>query len=157
MRNGRCRMHGGRSTGPKTSAGLRRSRKARWKTGKYTAKSKSAYKQAIANLRSCRRFCEMLSWYYRMLQHIEDIERQIACRNSTGLKSKCVTTLAMWHNFQAVMRERDILDGTRRRKKSKSVQLQQTVSLLVEAGATGEEPVAMNKIIKRYRRIRACA
>src|SRR5262245_36286313 len=33
MRNGRCRMHGGASKGPKTAAGLERSRKARWKHG----------------------------------------------------------------------------------------------------------------------------
>jgi hypothetical protein len=33
MKNGRCRLHGGLSTGPRTSAGLERSRKARWKHG----------------------------------------------------------------------------------------------------------------------------
>jgi hypothetical protein len=33
MRNGRCRMHGGLSTGPRTAAGLERSRRARWKHG----------------------------------------------------------------------------------------------------------------------------
>ena len=30
MPNGRCRMHGGTSTGPRTPEGLERSRKARW-------------------------------------------------------------------------------------------------------------------------------
>ena len=33
MRNGRCRMHGGLSTAPKTAEGLERSRKARWVHG----------------------------------------------------------------------------------------------------------------------------
>jgi hypothetical protein len=33
MRNGRCRMHGGTSTGPKTPEGLERSRRAKWKHG----------------------------------------------------------------------------------------------------------------------------
>jgi hypothetical protein len=33
MRNGRCRMHGGMSTGPRTPAGLEHSRQARWKHG----------------------------------------------------------------------------------------------------------------------------
>ena len=33
MRNGRCRMHGGLSTGPRTAAGLARARRARWKHG----------------------------------------------------------------------------------------------------------------------------
>jgi hypothetical protein len=38
----RCRMHGGRSTGPKTPEGLKRSRRARWKTGRYSAEYKRA-------------------------------------------------------------------------------------------------------------------
>ena len=33
MHNGRCRMHGGASTGPRTPEGLERSRRARWKHG----------------------------------------------------------------------------------------------------------------------------
>src|SRR3954453_19406752 len=37
MRNGRCRMHGGASTGPRTAEGLRRIRKARTRTGLYSA------------------------------------------------------------------------------------------------------------------------
>jgi hypothetical protein len=36
MRNGRCRMHGGPSTGPRTPEGLARSRRARWKHGAYS-------------------------------------------------------------------------------------------------------------------------
>ena len=37
MANGRCRMHGGKSTGPRTPEGLERSRKANWKHGYYSA------------------------------------------------------------------------------------------------------------------------
>jgi hypothetical protein len=36
MPNGRCRLHGGLSTGPRTPDGLERSRKARWKHGFYS-------------------------------------------------------------------------------------------------------------------------
>src|SRR4051812_26799438 len=36
-RNGRCRMHGGASTGPRTAEGLARIRKARTRTGLYSA------------------------------------------------------------------------------------------------------------------------
>ena len=36
MRNGRCRLHGGLSTGPRTPEGLARSRRARWKHGRYS-------------------------------------------------------------------------------------------------------------------------
>src|SRR4029077_19840501 len=41
MRNGRCRMHGGKSTGPRTPEGLARSRRANWKHGLYSAKAKA--------------------------------------------------------------------------------------------------------------------
>jgi hypothetical protein len=37
MANGRCRMHGGKSTGPRTKEGLERSKKANWKHGYYSA------------------------------------------------------------------------------------------------------------------------
>jgi hypothetical protein len=40
MTNGRCRMHGGASTGPRTQAGLERSQRARWKHGLYSAAGK---------------------------------------------------------------------------------------------------------------------
>ena len=33
LSNGRCRMHGGLSTAPRTQEGLERSRRARWKHG----------------------------------------------------------------------------------------------------------------------------
>lgn len=39
MRNGRCRMHGGKSTGPRTPEGLERSRRSNWKHGHYSAES----------------------------------------------------------------------------------------------------------------------
>ena len=37
MANGRCRMHGGPSTGPRTVEGLERSRRSNWKHGYYSA------------------------------------------------------------------------------------------------------------------------
>ncbi len=41
MRNGRCRLHGGKSTGPRTLEGLERSRKARRRHGRYSAEAKA--------------------------------------------------------------------------------------------------------------------
>jgi hypothetical protein len=40
MANGRCRLHGGKSTGPKTVEGLEKSRKARLKHGHYSQAEK---------------------------------------------------------------------------------------------------------------------
>ncbi len=41
MKNGRCRLHGGKSTGPRTPEGLERARRANWKHGHYSAKAKA--------------------------------------------------------------------------------------------------------------------
>ena len=46
MKNGRCRMHGGKSTGPKTPEGLERARKANWKHG-WHSKEEIARRQNI--------------------------------------------------------------------------------------------------------------
>ena len=48
MRNGRCRMHGGRSTGPRTATGLRRSREARLAHGRYSDVAKRERQKAWA-------------------------------------------------------------------------------------------------------------
>jgi hypothetical protein len=53
MPNGRCRMHGGPSTGPRTPEGLERSRRARWKHGAYARETRDL-------LRSNRRLWRQL-------------------------------------------------------------------------------------------------
>ena len=53
MPNGRCRMHGGGSTGPRTPEGLARSRRARWKHGLYSAEAKAearSFRQRIEEM-----------------------------------------------------------------------------------------------------------
>ena len=45
MAAGRCRMHGGASTGPKTATGLEQSRKARWRHGRRSAESRAAARE----------------------------------------------------------------------------------------------------------------
>ena len=52
MANGRCRMHGGLSTGPRTPEGLERSRRARWQHGHFSAEARAARKQARALVRA---------------------------------------------------------------------------------------------------------
>jgi len=58
MRNGRCRMHGGKSTGPRTPEGLERSRKARWKHGAY---SREVREQRVAARRELRAIVRLLN------------------------------------------------------------------------------------------------
>jgi hypothetical protein len=41
MPNGRCKLHGGKSTGPRTPEGLERSRRANWKHGHFSREAKT--------------------------------------------------------------------------------------------------------------------
>jgi hypothetical protein len=52
MRNGRCRMHGGLSTGPRTAGGLERSRRARWKHGFCSAEIRTLRRNAAQTCRN---------------------------------------------------------------------------------------------------------
>jgi hypothetical protein len=54
MANGRCRMHGGPSTGPRTPEGLERSRRSNWKHGYYSAKEKRVRREARQQYRLLR-------------------------------------------------------------------------------------------------------
>ena len=54
MPNGRCRMHGGASTGPRTAEGLARSRRARWKHGLCSAEARAEQKLVRDLLRQSR-------------------------------------------------------------------------------------------------------
>jgi len=57
MKNGRCRMHGGLSTGPRTPEGLERSQKARWKHG---ARSRETRERLAATRRQWRELLALL-------------------------------------------------------------------------------------------------
>ena len=55
--NGRCKVHGGKSTGPRTPEGLERSKRARWKHGYYSREAKverSRVRAALLALRYLR-------------------------------------------------------------------------------------------------------
>ena len=60
MANGRCRMHGGKSTGPRTPKGLERSRKANLKHGLYSAEVIEECKLMRQLLRSSRETLEQV-------------------------------------------------------------------------------------------------
>lgn len=54
MANGRCRMHGGLSTGPRTAAGIERIRVAVTKHGRYSHTARDERRQFQALLRAAR-------------------------------------------------------------------------------------------------------
>jgi hypothetical protein len=60
MSNGRCRMHGGLSTGPKTPYGLERSRRANWKHGMYSAEVKAKRRENRLLVRLMRELIDVV-------------------------------------------------------------------------------------------------
>jgi hypothetical protein len=54
MRNGRCRLHGGLSTGPKTAEGIERIRRANTKHGLYSAAAIAERKRFRDTFNDCR-------------------------------------------------------------------------------------------------------
>ena len=61
MGNGRCRLHGGLSTGPKTAEGIARIRRAVTKHGNYSKRTKAERAEYRELLRSCREMLAGLS------------------------------------------------------------------------------------------------
>src|SRR5215468_1645338 len=61
MPNGRCRLHGGLSTGPKTAEGIERIREAKTTHGRYTARGKAERNEYHELLRACRAMLANLS------------------------------------------------------------------------------------------------
>jgi hypothetical protein len=63
MANGRCRLHGGLSTGPKTAKGIERIRRAVTKHGRYSENARGERSQNRA----------LLKYWIQMLQHIPEV------------------------------------------------------------------------------------
>ena len=60
MANGRCRLHGGKSTGPRTAEGLERMRRAKTKHGLYSAETQQLMRAVRALRRDARRVADDL-------------------------------------------------------------------------------------------------
>ena len=58
MPNGRCQMHGGKSTGPRTAEGLERMRRANTKHGLYSAETLRVMRAIRALRRDARRMLD---------------------------------------------------------------------------------------------------
>jgi hypothetical protein len=61
MSNGRCRLHGGKSTGPKTAEGIERIRRAVTKHGRYSKAARAEQEHNRNLLRNCREVMEGIS------------------------------------------------------------------------------------------------
>jgi hypothetical protein len=58
MQNGRCRLHGGLSTGPKTPEGIERIQRSVTKHGRYSQAAKAERQYVRTLLRECRKALE---------------------------------------------------------------------------------------------------
>ncbi len=103
MANGRCRMHGGCSTGPRTPEGLERSRRANWKHGYYAASAKAQRKARRAQWRWYRQCIGMLRWVEKLWALLFEIADQLDRGQSKGLERRCQRALRMWDKFEAIL------------------------------------------------------
>ena len=60
MPNGRCKLHGGKSTGPRTPEGLERSRRANWKHGHFSREAKAERSRLREALLTLRDLCDSI-------------------------------------------------------------------------------------------------
>src|SRR4029077_12423298 len=60
MPNGRCKVHGGKSTGPRTPEGLERSRRANWKHGHFSLEAKAERLRLRAAILALRDLCDSI-------------------------------------------------------------------------------------------------
>jgi hypothetical protein len=61
MPNGRCKLHGGKSTGPRTPEGLERSRRANWKHGHFSREAKAERSRVRAAMLALRDLCDSIN------------------------------------------------------------------------------------------------
>src|SRR5262249_47242075 len=60
MPNGRCKLHGGKSTGRRTPEGLERSRRANWKHGHFSREAKAERSRLRAAILALRDLCDSI-------------------------------------------------------------------------------------------------
>lgn len=62
MANGRCRLHGGKSTGPITVEGLKRAQTANWKHGEYSQMTRNHF-------RALKKAIKLMKWELTAITH----------------------------------------------------------------------------------------
>jgi hypothetical protein len=75
MKNGRCRLHGGLSTGPKTAEGIERIRLAVTKHGLYSKRAKADRQNYRRLMNHCRTSLTAIQEQYLSQQEARTIER----------------------------------------------------------------------------------
>ena len=96
MPNGRCRMHGGPSTGPRTTEGLANSRQARLRHGRYSA----ARRQLRRQLRWISHFAKVLDIFDEMYRLLFDLGIALESDQPPSVvAAKCVQALPLYERY----------------------------------------------------------
>jgi hypothetical protein len=125
MKNGRCRMHGGSSTGPRTAEGLEKSRKASITHGRYSEDARSVR----------RRFAER----DRQIKWLAD---QIADDRPKGLQQKCAAALSLWQRSLTFRDNRPVAENEQRDERC--------MTILLKAGAAGDSPAQICSKVSHF-------
>jgi len=137
MKNGRCRMHGGCSTGPKTPDGLTHSQKANWKHGLCSQKARAHRREVRVGLAWVGRCTTMLRNVDRLFRLLNEIAARIDANEPKGLRAKCVTAVKLWRESQNVLATAPKGERTPRPQDDTTDRL---ITIMLEAGAAGETP-----------------
>ncbi len=109
MPNGRCRMHGGKSTGPRTAEGRERIRQANWKHGGRSAQAREEHQQVRRLLCSAKKLSTEIqerslegsltpNQVNPMLEELRAIESKLIC-SGTKLQYPSLTDLIALSNY----------------------------------------------------------
>jgi len=139
MKNGRCRMHGGCSTGPKTLDGLARSQKANWKHGRCSEKARARRRELLAGLAWVGRCTAMLRNVDRLFRLLNEIAWHIDANEPKGLRKKCLTAAKLWRGYQTVLNSAATEEQTRM-PRSQTESGDRLITIMLEAGAAGNPP-----------------
>lgn len=145
MTNGRCRMHGGCSTGPKTPEGLARSRMARWKTGRYSQKARARQR----GLAWVGRVTSVLRNYGRLMDLLMRIAKQIDTQDALRIEAMCRTALRLWRQYQKALATEPTQDRSPAPEYRPSLD-DEVITLMLEAGAAGEPPNRIRAILRGH-------
>jgi hypothetical protein len=143
MKNGRCRMHGGGSTGPRTPAGLEKSRKANWKHGRFSAAAIARRRKAKAEQRRADQVIGLVDRVSRLFNLLQEIGGLIDDGCEAGLRQKCVAGLKLWREYQAVLTSEPNVERERVRPRRQLARSDRIVTLMLTSGASGTGPREM--------------
>ena len=100
MQNGRCRMHGGTSTGPRTSEGLERMRRANTRHGIYSEESRR-------QMRAIRKLVREAEQTGRFVEQADELKfyKKLATMDATAPLPSLDDQVSTWANAAVLARQ----------------------------------------------------